>query len=571
MGVTYYPIDETAAKRAHDANSYSDYKPGYATERYRSCVDQAAELAEKQKKLVDPMYHEKIDGLLDAYARRLADNWNERYRIDARVPSILVAGGSNFPVRKKEKQNAARDKNMAEWQEIQKLLGKIRGVGKGGISADDPEAVRKLKEKLARLKQEQESMKAVNAYYKKNKTLEGCPGLTWEQIERLKAAMSRSWRKDPKPYESYVLSNNNAVIRQTARRIEELTRVAETEFSGWTFEGGRAEINRADNRLQLFFDGKPDAAVRAELKSCGFRWAPSVGAWQRQLNEDVFHVADKIAAICPLSGELPSELQVKQQTETAVSETPNDPSGWKLYVIADLMTWSTNAEQRSPLERFSSFEEARARFDELRGEPYNSEAAPPNPEGRPYARLTLGVESGDGMSAADILQVREGQNYLVDDFTRMERLRNDPDVMELLSRTAREIGFDRVKGYVRTESGYEPAPDVPFEEWDNPWFESHTAGRVASIYYDLVCETDPQFAEEHPDRAKEISLLVYEMQYWGVGRIALSLARIKDRDDLDDAVRNRLSRVIRELTEYKDRVGPLPGRTKGKKPRQTER
>ena len=112
---------------------------------------------------------------------------------------------------------------------------------------------------------------------------------------------------------------------------------------------------------------------------------------------------------------------------------------------------------------------------------------------------------------------------------------------------------------------------VPFEEWDNPWFESHTAGRVASIYYDLVCETDPQFAEEHPDRAKEISLLVYEMQYWGVGRIALSLARIKDRDDLDDAVRNRLSRVIRELTEYKDRVGPLPGRTKGKKPRQTER
>ena len=325
MGVTYCPIDETAAKRTHDANSYFDYKPGYATERYRSCVDDAVKLAEEQKQMVDPMYHEKIDGLLDAYARRLAENWNERYRIDARVPSVLVAGGSNFPVRKKEKQNAARDKNTEEWREIQKLLDKIRGVGKGGISADDPEAVRKLKEKLARLKQEQESMKAVNAYYKKNKTLEGCPGLTWEQIERLKAAMARSWREDPKPYESYVLSNNNAVIRQTARRIEELTRVAEAEFSGWAFKGGRAEISRVDNRLQLFFDGKPDADVRAELKSCGFRWAPSVGAWQRRLNEDVFRAADKINAIRPLSGELPSQLQAKRQAELAVSEKPTAP------------------------------------------------------------------------------------------------------------------------------------------------------------------------------------------------------------------------------------------------------
>ena len=302
MGVTYYPIDEDAARRANELNSYFTYKPGCATERYRACVDDAVKLAEKQKQLVDPMYHDKIDRLLDTYARRLAENWNERYRIDARVPSVLVAGGSNFPVRKKEKQNAAREKNMAEWQEIQKLLDKIRGVGKGGISADDPEAIRKLRVKLTNLQVEQERMKMINAYYKKNKTLDGCPELSWEEIEKLKAAMSRSWRKDPKPYESYVLSNNNAVIRQTAKRIEELTRVVATEFCGWEFDGGKAEINREDNRLQLFFDGKPDADIRAELKSYGFRWAPSARAWQRQLSEHVFSVADKIVAIRPLYG-----------------------------------------------------------------------------------------------------------------------------------------------------------------------------------------------------------------------------------------------------------------------------
>ena len=88
------------------------FRSGSATAEYRQMVDQAAELAQRQKERVDPMYHEKIDALLDTYARKLAANLNDHYAIEARVPSILVAGGSNFPVRKKEKQNAARDRNM---------------------------------------------------------------------------------------------------------------------------------------------------------------------------------------------------------------------------------------------------------------------------------------------------------------------------------------------------------------------------------------------------------------------------------------------------------------------------
>ena len=67
--VTYYPINENAARRAKEAISFSDYKPGSATAEYRHYVDEAAEIAARQKKRVDPSFHEKIDGLLDAYAR----------------------------------------------------------------------------------------------------------------------------------------------------------------------------------------------------------------------------------------------------------------------------------------------------------------------------------------------------------------------------------------------------------------------------------------------------------------------------------------------------------------------
>ncbi|RKI78490.1 DUF4316 domain-containing protein [bacterium 1xD42-87] len=318
--VTYYPINENAARRAKEAISFSDYKPGSATAEYRHYVDEAAEIAARQKKRVDPSFHEKIDGLLDAYARKLAANMNKGYEITARVPSIMIAGGSNFPVRKKEKQNAAADKNMQEFTEIQGLLDKIRSTGMGGISADDPNAVSKLESKLAKLEALQETMKAVNAYYRKHKTLDGCPHLSPEQIEKLKASMSGSYRANPKPFESYQLSNNNAEIHRLKNRITALTRRKELGYVGWEFDGGRVEANTADNRLQIFFDEKPDKDIREELKGNGFRYAPSAEAWQRQLNDNAIYAADRIKCIQPLTGERPTELQKRARQEAAAQK-----------------------------------------------------------------------------------------------------------------------------------------------------------------------------------------------------------------------------------------------------------
>ena len=313
----YYTINEEAAKRAKDMNSFSDYKPGSATAGYQAMVDEAYALAERQKARVDPMYHEKIDALVDRYARKLAANLNEAHAIDARVPSILIAGGSNFPTQKKLKQNAARDRNMGEYMEIQKLLEKIKSVGMGGISADDIHAVEKLEAKLDGLKRDQEQMKAVNAYYRNYKTLEGCPGLTPEAVMELQASMSRDWRKDPVPYPSYMLTNNNANIHRTEQRISDLKNRA--EFVGWEFPGGRAEVNEGENRLQLFFDEKPSEEQRRELKSGGFRWAPSQGAWQRQLTKNAIYAADRISFIRPEGGGSISALQPynRKQERTA--------------------------------------------------------------------------------------------------------------------------------------------------------------------------------------------------------------------------------------------------------------
>ena len=344
----YYSINEGAARRAKEMNSFSDYQPGSATAKYRHYVDKAFALAQEQKKRVDPMYHEKIDSLLDTYARKLAVNMNHSYEIDARVPSILIAGGSNFPVRQKEKQNAARDSNMQEWQYIQGLLDKIRSTGMGGIRQDDPQAIPKLQKKLDGLEKAQETMKAVNAYYRKHGTLDGCPHLSPENIENLKADMASGWHYEKKPFQSWELSNNNAEIRRVRQRIESLTRASEVAYVGWEFDGGRVEANRDQGRLQVFFDGKPEADARQQLKENGFRWAPSVGAWQRLLNDNAYRASDRIACIQPLSGIKPTELQrnssreqraqmAQDQTEPdyfyRVHATPSSDSRENLYML----------------------------------------------------------------------------------------------------------------------------------------------------------------------------------------------------------------------------------------------
>ena len=101
-----------------------------------------------------------------------------------------------------------------------------------------------------------------------------------------------------------------------------MTRHKEAAYVGWEFEGGTVEINREGNRLQIYFEGKPDATVRDELKSNGFRWSPKAEAWQRQLNDTTIRVTDRIKCIQPLSGEKPS---IRAQLQASKAEQGQKP------------------------------------------------------------------------------------------------------------------------------------------------------------------------------------------------------------------------------------------------------
>ena len=292
----YYRINEETARRAKEMMSFSDYREGSATAEYRAAVDRAAEIAARQKERVDPIHHAKIDSLLDTYARKLAEVTNRENEIGTRCPSVMISGGSNFPVRRKEKQVAAWERNREEWEAVNSILDKIRSTGKGGISADDPDALKKLRAKLEAMEARQAKMKAANAAVRMKNTEKGDAklaelGFSPESIKSLREPDFMGRVGFP-PYE---LANNNANIRRVRGRIAELEkREAEPAPEGWEFYGGRVEVNTGDNRLQIFFDEKPDPDIRAALKSHGFRWAPSVGAWQRQLTANAQYDAHMV-------------------------------------------------------------------------------------------------------------------------------------------------------------------------------------------------------------------------------------------------------------------------------------
>ena len=298
--MSYYEINEETARNAHYCVHMSDYKPGSATAEYRAAVDEAADLVETKKASVSPFYHDKLDALLDRYARRLAEWTNAYNRNQASYPSQFISGAGGFNMNKHNKQQAREETLWKEYDEIKGILSKIKAVGSGAVDLADPNAREMLTDQLQKLQSKLDESKALNAYYRKHKSFEGFPGMTAEAAAKLTADFSDTqercpWVKSPVP--DFELTSLRGKIKRVQARIDELDKRAEQQNApteNTKFDGGEIVRNLEADRLQIFFDEKPDDELRAALKANGFRWAPSQGAWQRQLTDNAIRAAKRL-------------------------------------------------------------------------------------------------------------------------------------------------------------------------------------------------------------------------------------------------------------------------------------
>ncbi len=254
--------------------------------------------------------------------------WKELSSVIPMGQPILVGHYSE----KRDRNFRARLHNMmGRSVELGKKAARLRelaaGVGSGGISSDDPEAVVKLKEELAKVTRAGELMvlanRVVRAFYKAGVRDSGS-GELWarylvkigEAIPGISEARAAELLKPDCcgriAFPDYAISNNGANRRRIEARIATLLREAKRAEMAGDVEKVYGEIRYredvGENRVMLMFPGKPSEEVRRILKSNGFRWSPSRGAWVRMLNSAGRNAADYVIGLInsksgPLNGE----------------------------------------------------------------------------------------------------------------------------------------------------------------------------------------------------------------------------------------------------------------------------
>lgn len=292
------PID--LAIRAHSGISFSPESRGQS-----AVMDYANTLAQDHEALLALAIQNSTADLLPTEFERYRDGYKKRFtqylHANSRCVSWMIAGPSNFPVRRMEKRNAVVHRRLTDLIEFrERALSAIRKTlvpSARPIMTGDADASDRLKAKIEEAEREHAQMLAINTAHKKfvkNPESLETAGLNENEknaVRNYKPAYS--W--EPHPFAPYQFQNSSANIRRMKERLEHITKIKSA--AGFEAQGEHAKLCDCpdENRVKLFFDGKPSEEVRSRLKSCGFRWAPSEGCWKAYRNQGTYDFAKREA------------------------------------------------------------------------------------------------------------------------------------------------------------------------------------------------------------------------------------------------------------------------------------
>lgn len=233
------------------------------------------------------------------YEKRYIAKFCEWMQALSRTYSVMITGAGNFNNKRHEKMNryerSAYDR-FTTWRDkvLKRLNREKRLVGW--------EEVERLQEKLEKLTELQEKMKAVNKIVRSKNLSEveqyeelEALGLSKKLINEVMSEPQYAFQK--KGFQAYQISNNNAKIKATEEAIRRHTAMAETEDSEIPFEGGKIEMCYSEERIRIYFDERPDAEMIKKLKGAAFKWSPKNVAWQRQLTPNAKYATSRLLGV----------------------------------------------------------------------------------------------------------------------------------------------------------------------------------------------------------------------------------------------------------------------------------
>lgn len=146
---------------------------------------------------------------------------------------------------------------------------------------------------------------------------------------------------------------------------------------------------------------------------------------------------------------------------------------YRYYLIPDFMShvFPQQFEEQAPTEFFSNTADLMKRYKQLREMPYNNEYTWNERTNLPYPRLTVGIDRRDPDGAVTIMQVRNGINYLCDDYRGPFADRNDNQLVEMAKQLVTAVGVDRIRPHYYTEENghtkVHVGKDIHITEWAN--------------------------------------------------------------------------------------------------------
>ncbi len=299
-------ISLCTATAAHNGTSWTPEKRGESTrneyaQTLAADYEEFAAIAADKPELA-PLFAEEFARYREGFRKRYVAMLHSQ----SRCVSWAIAGPSNFPGRRMQKRADVAHKRLEEMlefrQRAKKAIRRALCPELRPIMAGDGDACEALKAKIEAAQSLQEGMKAINAahkaFLKDPASLDKCtlPQSTKDQIRNYKPRYS--W--EPHPIAPFELTNNSANIRRMKERLETISQAKATPATEAEGSAARLEDCPAENRVRLFFPGKPDAEVRGRLKSGGFRWAPTIGCWQAYRNHRTLELANKEAGVAQL-------------------------------------------------------------------------------------------------------------------------------------------------------------------------------------------------------------------------------------------------------------------------------
>ena len=144
---------------------------------------------------------------------------------------------------------------------------------------------------------------------------------------------------------------------------------------------------------------------------------------------------------------------------------------YRYYLIPDAMTraFPEKFEKQTPTEFFDNIADLEKRYHQLREMPYNNERTWNERARFPYERLVVGVDRQNPDGAVAIIQVRNGVNYLCDDYRGPYADGNDAQIPQMAKKLVEVIGVDRVRPHTYTQrDGYtwvQVEKDMHITEW----------------------------------------------------------------------------------------------------------